>query len=120
MKQKFFFPLNYNYSSKLLGFIDYKLLVPLAIFAGIIILILNSFGLSFFLKTTLFVSIFLSVSLILNSPVYNEPFYIFIFAVFKHYVHRKIYLYKRVIWCGISINHFTYLYLFLYGLEYLK
>lgn len=120
MKQKFFFPLNYDYSNKLLGIIDYKLLIPLIVFGGFIIITLHNFELTFFIKTTIFISVFLPISLILNSQVYNEPFYLFIFAVFKHILNGKIYLYKRVIWCGININHFNYLYLFLYGLEYLK
>ena len=39
MKQKYLFPLNYKYSTKFMGIIEYKILFPIAIYLGIIILL---------------------------------------------------------------------------------
>lgn len=89
MNQKFFFPLNYDYSNKLLGIIEYKLLLPLLSLASILIMILYKTNIDFFSKVGIFTLVFLPILLILNSQVYNEPFYHFVIAVIKHYVNRK-------------------------------
>ena len=104
MKQKFFFPLNYNYSAKLLGIIEYKLLLPITIYGFLLFFILKSMLFSLFTKIIIFIFLFLPITLLLNSTVNSEPFYTFIFAMLKHYLKSKIYLYKRVIWCGINPN----------------
>ena len=102
MNLKFFFPLNYDYSSKLLGIIEYKLLTPLAIYGILLFFILKNIDLDFFIKIGIFFLFFLPVLLMLNSRVNSEPFYSFLFAIIKHFFKRKTYLYKRVIWCGIN------------------
>lgn len=104
MKQKFFFPLNYNYSAKLLGIIEYKLLLPFALFALILYLILKPLTIGFFYKIIIFIVIFLPITLLLNSRVNSEPFYQFILAIIRHKLKSGKYLYKRVIWCGINLN----------------
>lgn len=107
MKQKYFFPLNYNYSGKLLGIIDYQLIFPISIYAFILFLILKTFSISIFIKIVIFIFFFLPITLLLNSRINSEPFYTFIVAITKHYIKSKIYLYKRVIWCGINPNCIT-------------
>lgn len=107
MKQKYFFPLNYNYSGKLLGIIEYKLLLPIGLYAFILFLVLKQIPLNIFTKIVLFIIFFLPITLVLNSNVNSEPFYQFMLAIIKHFIHRKIYLYKRVIWCGINPNCIT-------------
>lgn len=82
--KKYFFPLNYDYLSKLFGIIEYKLLLPLSLFGLFIILILSLFKLSFFVKAGIFISIFLPFFLIFNTSVNHEPFYLFVFSVIKH------------------------------------
>ena len=104
MNKKFFFPLNYDYSSKFLGIIEYKLLTPLSIYGAILFFILRALSFDFFIKAGIFIVLFFPLLLILNSRVYSEPFYSFIVAVYKHFLSSKIYLYKRVIWCGINPN----------------
>lgn len=104
MKNKFFFPLNYDYSSKLLGIIEYKLLTPLCVYGGIIFFILKLANLSFFSGLGIFIVLFLPAVLILNSRVHSEPFYTFLFSIIKHYLNCKIYLFKRVIWYGINLT----------------
>lgn len=104
MKQKFFFPLNYDYSSKFLGIIEYKLLTPLIIYGTIIFLTLKQTSFDFFTNLGIFIILVLPPILILNSTVHNEPFYTFILAITHHILSSKIYLYKRVIWCGINLS----------------
>lgn len=94
MKQKYVFPLNYDYSGKLLGMIDYALLLPLAIYGGFLFFILKLFSFSLLTKIALFLLFFLPIALMLNSRVNSEPFYQFIFAVIRHYSKAKKYLYQ--------------------------
>ena len=110
MKQKFFFPLNYDYSNKFLGIIEYKLLTPLIIYGIIIFTILKQFSFDFFTFLGIFIVLFFPIVLMLNSRVHNEPFYTFILAIINHILNSKIYLYKRVIWCGINIDCSSILY----------
>jgi len=107
MKNKYFFPLNYHYSAKLLGIFEYKLLIPLMLYAFILYLILKPLMINIITKIILFILFFLPTTLLLNSKVNSEPFYHFIFIVVKHYLTSKKYLYKRVIWCGINLNCIT-------------
>ena len=104
MKQKYFFPLNYHYSGKLLGIIEYHLLLPIAIYGFILFFILRLLQLNIFTKIILFTIFFLPLTLLLNSSINSEPFYTFIFSIIKHTFKGKRYLYKRVIWCGINLN----------------
>ena len=95
MKQKYFFPLNYHYSHKFLGIIEYRLSIPLAIYAGCIIFVLHQFSLDLFTNIAIFTLTFLPIALLLNSNVNSEPFYLFFIAMIKHLSHSKIYLYQR-------------------------
>lgn len=104
MKHTYFFPLNYHYSAKLFGIIEYKLLIPLSIYGIILYTILSFFTITIFVKTTIFIIFFLPIALLLNSKINSEPFYLFVLAIIKHYVKGKKYLYKRIIWCGINPN----------------
>jgi hypothetical protein len=106
MKQKFIFPLNYDYSAKFLGIIEYKLLTPLLIYGILIFLTLRCFELTFFTALCIFIFLFFPIALLLNSRFYTEPFYTFFVSIISHYIKSKIYLYKRVIWCGINLNCF--------------
>ena len=56
---KYFFPLNYKFSSKFLGIIEYKILLPIVILLSIIIAILYIFKVDFFISfgIILFVSV---------------------------------------------------------------
>lgn len=110
MNLKFLFPLNFDYKLKFLGIIEYKVIPFIIIYGILVYLIVKSLTLSFFVAVATFSIIFLPPVLILTSKVYGEPFYSFIFAIIKHFVRKKIYLYKRVIWCGINISCFSHLY----------
>ena len=108
MKQKFIFPLNYDYSAKFLGIIEYKLLTPLLIYGILLFLALRYFDLTFFTALSIFIFLFFPIALLLNSRFYTEPFYTFFICILSHYAKSKIYLYKRVIWCGINSTCFLY------------
>lgn len=92
--KKYFFPLNFDYLSKLFGIIEYKLLIPLVIFAILLGLIISLFNFSFFTKFAIFVSLFLPVFLLFNTSVNHEPFYLFIFCLITHYLRSGKYLIK--------------------------
>ena len=95
MKQKYFFPLNYNYSGKIFGIIDGKLLLPLALYGILLFIILRNIIIDIFIKIIIFIFLFLPVSLLLNSRVNSEPFYTFIFSIIKHILLSKKYIFKR-------------------------
>lgn len=95
MKQKYFFPLNYNYSAKILGIIDSKLLIPLAIYGILLFAFLKSIVIDIFVKIIIFIFLFLPIALLLNSQVNAEPFYLFVFSVIKHFLLSKKYIFKR-------------------------
>ena len=92
--KKYFFPLNYDYLTKLFGLIEYKLLIPLIIFGAILVLLLSLFNLSFFAKFGIFIAIYLPIFLLFNTSVNNEPFYLFVFSLIKHYHSANKYLLK--------------------------
>lgn len=93
--KKYIFPLNYVYLSKLFGIIEYKILLPIAILGLILFLILSISNFSFFVKTGIFISIFLPSFLIFNTSVNHEPFYLFIISVIKHYKKACKYIIKE-------------------------
>ena len=71
--KKYYFPLNFNYSNKLFGIIEYKLLIPISIFSLLIIFILSFFTFSFFTKFGIFITLILPPTLLLNTSFNNEP-----------------------------------------------
>lgn len=92
--KKYFFPLNYDYLSKLFGIIEYKLLIPLVIFAIILALIISLFNFSIITKFGIFITIFLPIFLLFNTSVNHEPFYLFLFCLIEHYKNASTYLIK--------------------------
>ena len=83
--KKYFFPFNFEYLSKLFGIIEYRLLVPLIIFAIILGLIISLFNFSILTKLGIFITIFLPIFLLFNTSVNHEPFYIFLLCLIIHY-----------------------------------
>ena len=58
MNHKFFFPLNYDYSSKFLGIIEYKLLTPISIYGILLFLIIKSINIDFFTQAGIFIILY--------------------------------------------------------------
>lgn len=92
---KFNFPLNYKYSEKLLGIIEYKILLPLCIYAGFILLILSNISLTFFNSASIFTILFLPIFLLSINNINGEPIYSFIFAFVLFHTNSKVYLFKN-------------------------
>ena len=63
--QKYIFPMNYKYSAKFLGIINYSTLLPLAIYANIIGIILYVLKIDFFLSFGIFIILVLPPFLLL-------------------------------------------------------
>ena len=92
--KKYFFPLNFDYLSKLFGVFEYKLLLPLGILACVLIFILSLFNFSTFTNIGIFISIFLPIFLLFNTSVNHEPFYLFLFCLISHYFNAQKYILK--------------------------
>ncbi len=97
---KFIFPLNYKYSEKLLGIVEYKVLLPLCTYGGLLVLILHNLNLTFFISSSIFIILFFPIFLLSINNINGEPTYSFIFAFACFYLNSKVYLFKND--CKIS------------------
>ena len=75
--KKYIFPLNFDYSNKLFGVIEYKILFPLIVLSLFMYMILSFINISFFTKFAIFITIFFPIFLLLNTSINHEPFYLF-------------------------------------------
>lgn len=92
--KKYIFPINYDYSWKWLGLIEYRLLLPISIIGVIIFCIVSLFNLSFFQKSGIFITIFIPIILFLNTSFNHEPAYIFLYCVISHKLTSRKYVRK--------------------------
>lgn len=92
---KFIFPLNYKYSPKLLGIIEYKILLPIAAYLGFIIFILYSLKVDFFIGFGIIIFFGVPPVIILSMGTNGQPTVPFIKAVFKYTKSNKLYIYKK-------------------------
>ena len=93
--QKYIFPMNYKYSAKFLGIINYSTLLPLAIYANIIGIILYVLKIDFFLSFGIFIILVLPPFLLLSIGINNQPAISYVIAIYKFYKNSKLYLYKN-------------------------
>lgn len=93
--QKFIFPLNYKYSAKFLGIIDYSTLLPISIYAASIIGIFYILKLDFFIAFGLFLVLVLPIFLLLSLGINNQPAISYVKAVYNFNKNSKLYLYKN-------------------------
>ena len=93
--QIYIFPMNYKYSTKFLGIIDYSTLLPLSIYAALIIGLLYILKVDLFLAFGMFIMLVLPPLLILSIGIHNQPALSYIIAVYKFYKNSKLYLYKN-------------------------
>ena len=89
--KKYIFPLNFDYSSKFLGILEYKLLFPLCFFAVILGYFISSFHLSIISSIYLFIIIYLPIFLFTITTIVHEPLIHFFFTIIKHYLTASIY-----------------------------
>ena len=92
---KFIFPFNYKYSEKLLGIIEYKILLPLCLYGGLLLLILHNLNFPFFTSSSLFIIFFFPTFLLSINNINGEPIYSFIFAFVLFHLNSKVYLFKN-------------------------
>ena len=93
--QKFIFPLNYKYSTKFLGIIDYSTLLPIIIYSVILIIFFNLLKLDFFISFGLFFILVLPPFLLLSVGINNQPAFSYLKAIYTFYKNSKLYLYKN-------------------------
>lgn len=98
--EKFIFPMNYKFSAKFLGIIDYSTLLPFSIYTSIIIGLLYIFKIDFFLSFALVIILVVPPLLLLSIGINRQPAIPYILAVYKFHKKSKLYLYKND--CQIS------------------
>jgi len=91
---KFIIPQNYNFSSKLFGFLDYSTVIFNAIWAALVFCITNFIISSLYIK--FFVIIVLCMPVLIFSVIgfNHENILYVIFYILKFFCSQKVYLYK--------------------------
>ena len=91
----YLFPLNYKYQTKFLGIIEYKILLPILIYLGIVIFILYIFKIDFFISFGIVILLGLPPILLLSININGESPISYFKAVIKFSSkNKKIYLYS--------------------------
>ena len=91
---KYFFPLNYKYSAKFLGIIEYNTILPIACLVAILIGILYIAGVDFFVGFAVVIVVALPLILLLSVGVNGEPIIPYLKAMIRFKYRQKIYIYK--------------------------
>lgn len=94
-KINFIFPKNYNFKSKLFGFIDYATALFVAIYGITLFTILNLILNSLNIKIYLFVSLYFPIILVSFLGINNENIINIIKYFFKYLVSQKVILYEK-------------------------
>ena len=93
--RKFIFPTNYKYANKFLGIIEYRVLLPLSIYGGIIFFILYLLKIDFFWGAGIFIVLVGPPAILLGIGVQGEPVIPFLISIYKFKTRAKVYLYNR-------------------------
>ena len=88
----FIFPLNYDYSSKFLGILDYKVCFTFCLIGFVLFLILSKLAVPLMTTIYIFLLGWLPCFLLANSTVQKEPLISFLICIIKHYVFSKTYI----------------------------
>lgn len=92
---KFIFPKNYNFKTKLFGFIDYSTALIDLVLGIIIFFISNSLFSNITLKIYFFVCLFFPILLFSILGVQKESFFNVLFYIIKFFKNQNVYLYKK-------------------------
>lgn len=93
---KYLFPANYKFQAKFLGIIEYKYLLPIALYIGILIAILYTFQVDFFLSFGICISLGLPPILLLSVGVNGQPAVPYFMSIIKFKLKKqKLYLYNK-------------------------
>ena len=92
---KFIFPQNYNFSSKLLGFIDYTTVILNIIWGIIVFLIVYFIIPKITLKISIFIILFFPFALLSIIGFNHKKMLYIVQYLYKYIFSPKIYLYKK-------------------------
>ena len=92
---KFIFPQNYNFNSKIFGFIDYSTAFLNIIFAIILCFFLHIFIKNLSIKIFIFITFYFPLFLFSLLGLNGEKITYFFVYIFKYFFKPKLYLYKK-------------------------
>lgn len=92
---KFIFPQNYNFQTKLLGFIDYSTAIFNIIYWTILYFILNTFITNFTLKLSIFIILALPIFILSITGIYKENFLNILYYVIKYFLNCNVYVFSK-------------------------
>lgn len=92
---KFIFPQNYNYNYKILGLVDYKNGLVIAIWSGLIFLVINFFLKSINIKIFLFIILVFPIVIFSVVGVNGESIIDMSIYMSKFILRQKIYFYSK-------------------------
>lgn len=92
---KFIFPQNYNFQTKLLGFIDYSTAIFNIIYWTILYFILNTFITNFTLKLSIFIILALPIFILSITGIYKENFLNILYYVIKYFLNYNVYVFSK-------------------------
>lgn len=92
---KFIFPKNYNFKSKLFGFIDYSTALIDVVLGMLIFFITNLLFKNINLKIYFFVGLFFPILLFSILGVQKESFLNVLFYIINFFKNQNVYLYKK-------------------------
>ena len=92
---KFIVPQNYNFKSKILGFLDYTTAFVNVIWCFIVFLVLNLFEFALINKLSIFIILCFPLFLISLFGFQNENIVFIFIYIFKFIKNRKIYFFYK-------------------------
>ena len=92
---KFIFPQNYNFQTKLFGFIEYSTAIFNVIYWTILYFILNIFINDFTLKLSLFIIFALPIFILSITGIYKENFLNIVYYIIKYFLNCNIYVFSK-------------------------
>ena len=92
---KFIFPRNYNFKSKLFGFIDYQILIINIIFDLFVLCFCNLFIKNINIKIFIFICFCFTLLILSIFGLNNENIFSVLIYLIKYLLRPKIYLFKK-------------------------
>ena len=105
----YIFPLNFDYSNKFLGILEYKTLLPTCIIGVILAIIISKISSDILTRYYIFHNNFLTIFLLANTKIFNEPLLSFLICIIKHYLYSGNFIKWYVVRCGVLCYIFWYI-----------
>lgn len=93
---QFIFPQNYNFKSKLFGFIDYTTVIVNILWGFIIYNFLKIFPFALLMKISIFIVFCFPLFLFSIFGFNNENIIYFFYYIFKFLIKRKLYFFSKI------------------------